>query len=106
MKEGGDEKVTPNLVDVTFSGDMDSVTFNQKLHRFIQYVGGFEGVHNTTVNCIKFSPNGQYLASGADGNKLKTKLNFILSNANPITSIFFATLTKNLYEKKNKPIKN
>ena len=78
MKEGGEEKVVTNPADVTFSGDMDSNAFNQKLHRFIQYVGGFEGVHNTTVNCIKFSPSGQYLASGADGNKSKIISNFNL----------------------------
>jgi len=58
--------------------DGNSNTFGPvRLHRYIRYIGGFEGGHNTTVNCIKFSPSGQFLASGADGTFYNMEFNFV-----------------------------
>jgi WD40 repeat protein len=31
-----------------------------------QHLYGLQGGHQNTVNCVRFAPNGQYLASGAD----------------------------------------
>ena len=31
-----------------------------------QHLYGLQGGHSSTVNCVRFAPNGQYLASGSD----------------------------------------
>ena len=59
LKEHSEEK--PEFLSMEPLNENDSNTFGPvKLHRYIKYIGGFEGGHNTTVNCIKFSPNGFY----------------------------------------------
>ena len=40
---------------------------DQEKEKFVNYLGNIEGGHNSTVNCVKFSPCEKYFCSSSDG---------------------------------------
>ena len=54
---------------------------------------GYKG-HNSTVNSIRFSPDGQWIASGGDDNlvKVSNKYDYITQEATRRVIIFFFKL--------------
>ena len=41
-----------------------------KFNKNIRYITDLISGHENTVNCVKFAPNGKFIASGGDGNRI------------------------------------
>lgn len=50
---------------------------SSKVGKIAKFVGNLEAAHTSTVNCLKFSPTGQYFASGGDGFFIQNIVNYI-----------------------------